>query len=304
MRCSSARISAWRGASKRRQGENAPHSRAAIWAVQRVEPDDEIGDQPIARAVRGVKVKLVAGKAADQRAHAVRRGDVEIRMLQQYLHLRRRRGQGGHRLHCEPLVQHQRVVAPPCVERRKREPAFRAIDAAQHAEGGEHVGHVARRLELAQRKPCALGRHAGGEVAEAGVAQRPAAHGSAVDVVGAMIGQPLIGGPQRILQRHPDRRAGGLPRRMDRLGIDDLHLVGEEGLARQHHRGRGEGVIRPGLGKRGGDRLDERRRHGGSAAAPPFCRHVEQQPRRVLLPGIPPHEGILVMCRQHAQLIE
>ena len=45
---------------------------------------------------------------------------------------------------------------------------------------------------------------------------------------------------------------------MDRVGIDDLHLVADEGLGRQQHRLGDEGMIERRVAERVADRLDHR----------------------------------------------
>ena len=139
---SSARISAWRVASYRRQFSKAPAMRARDLRVDRIERADRLADQRIARAVAGVEAQMVARKRADQRAHAVGILDVESRMLHQRAHAIDRVGQRRCRLQAHPFVEHQRIAAEAVVEMGERGVALWRIHARQRREARDHVGHV------------------------------------------------------------------------------------------------------------------------------------------------------------------
>ena len=233
--------------------------------------------------------RIAGGEAADQRAHPVRVAQVEVGMVATGHAPPPACRQLRHRLDGEPLVQHQVVVVPGArgSGQRRRRARGQSI-AAQHRQRRQHVGHVlpASNCALASVAPPAV--VAGGEIGQAGIAQRPPADRGAIDPVGPGVGQSLIGRPQASRSARADRCARRLAHRVDRVGIGHRHLVGEERLARQRQRLGGEGRVGVAPRQRRRHRLDQRRRRppafrrGASAAI-----MLEQQLRRRIAGRIP-----------------
>ena len=90
----------------------------------------------------------------------------------------------------------------------------------------------------------AFGLVSGGQEIERGIAQSPPSGGDRAGRIGAIIGKPVVGGEQRILEVLPNRLAQRLAGEMDRIGIDIFaDFPRDIGFARQSERLRGESRI-------------------------------------------------------------
>jgi hypothetical protein len=92
---------------------------------------------------------------------------------------------------------------------------------------------------------------------------------------------------------------------VDRLDIDDGHLVGERRLARQAQRLGGEGRIARRVGERVPHRRDEIGSSGGKGLTRAPQRHpLEQHRDRGALPGVPARDRVGVVDREELQPVE
>ena len=135
-------------------------------------------------------------------------------------------------------------------------------------------------------------RIAGGEIAEAHIAQGSLADRRAVGSVRAIVGQLAIRLAECGGDRSGDRAARILAHRMDRLDIDDFHLVGEARLARQDQRLGGESTVARGLARAcAAPRRSGRRRAAAGSGRGAIARRVRAaplSPRAARRPTAPP----------------
>ena len=256
-------------------------------AVHRIERDDRVGQEPVAAARRVVEPHRIAGgEAADQRAHPVGVAQVVIRMPRPA-----RAPRPACRARCEVAWIANHLSSTSASSRQRAWNAASAASRSAQSMPASTASAASTSVMLRPASNCALASRtpsapSGREIGQAGVAQRAPADRRAVDAVGPGVGQPVVGGAQRVAQRRADRRAHALAHRVDRVDIDHRHLVGEEGLARQRQRLGGEGRV--GVGPRQGrrHRLDQCRRPPAA-----FRRVATRRPRssssagRVLLAG-------------------
>ena len=150
-RSSSARISAWRASSKRRQRPSAPSIRAATWGLRPVELQHLVGQQPVAGTVAAVEAQQVRHREhAQHRPHPVRVGPGEGRVRQQALDPLDRGLVLDHRLQREPLVDDQRLVLPALDRSRPAPPRGRACRSPRAARSAARLS-----VMLSARAYCA-----------------------------------------------------------------------------------------------------------------------------------------------------
>ncbi len=169
------------------------------------------------------------------------------------------------------------------------------------AEGGEHVRHVLARVELRPRELGARVVRRCGQVGQADVAERAPADRRAVDAVRPIVAERVVAGAQGGRELPADGDARRMPHGVDRFGVRDRHLVGEEGLARQDQRLGGEMRVGFAARERGFRHLDQGRIGLRLLAEPEAGGRVEQHGGCVLLAGLPAHERVRVVRRQQAK---
>ena len=136
--------------------EGACHARGDL-RIEGVDRGHLLGEEGVAAAVGGVKAHVVAAEAADQRVDLVRIVDFERRVREQFPHFGQRAGQARARLHCQPLVHHQRFVLPFRIEGIQRLRALGAVAIGERGQRRHGVGHVVGAFELPERERARFG---------------------------------------------------------------------------------------------------------------------------------------------------
>ena len=120
MPASAVRWSARRGSANRRHWLNAPASDAASCGLRRSNDEHLFGDERVSGAVRAMeRVPIAARERRHQRPHAIGIAGVELRMREQCADAGERVWAQRRCLEREPLVEHQRLVAPLGLEARE-----------------------------------------------------------------------------------------------------------------------------------------------------------------------------------------
>ncbi len=157
----------------------------------------------------------------------------------------------------EPFVEHQRVAFVARVESRQRLRALRRLAVGKHAQSALPVGHIVRRLELPQRYAGRILGPRSHQIAQSHRTQPPRAFRSRGIFEAVSRGRRISGAPQG-LELTPQLRAQRLARRVDRLGVDDQHLIAEKRLGRQQHGLGDEGRVERSVAQRVAHSLDHR----------------------------------------------
>ena len=152
--------SARRGSAKRFHRLNAPATVDASCGLVRSSARTCSARERVARAVLRVEARQVAtGERADQRAHAVGIARIEARVREQRAHARERAGRARCRLQREPLVEHQRLVAPSSL-RSANSDRSRAGEPLSFSAASAAIASVmlSARVELRERQRSARAR--------------------------------------------------------------------------------------------------------------------------------------------------
>ena len=257
----------------------------------------------VAAAGRFVEAHLIAGgEAGDQRSHAVRIPQIEVRVLRERTHSVRRIGQRRHRLDGEPLVQHQIIAMPARMESVECRAPFGAVDCRQHRQSREHVGHVLPCIELRLCPRNTVGITVRRKVHKACIAQCSPANRGPVNAVRPRIGQSLIRCTQCSTQCAADCRTRSVTHGMDSIDIRHSHLVSEERLTRQCQRLGRERRISIGIAQRGSQGIDQSLFERRRLAPSPVRGHPQQQMRGILLAELPAHKWIGIVRGEVLQL--
>ena len=150
IRCSSCFISVWRAGSTRRHWPSGGTRRAATWLFVGSSAMMVSARKPIAAAGGIVEAHLIAGgEAGDQRAHAVRVAQIEVRDASParapHPACRAAATSPGWRTTCR-APGHRHASAAWKLSSAAR--ALRTVDRRQHRESRQHVGHVLPGVEL------------------------------------------------------------------------------------------------------------------------------------------------------------
>ena len=194
-------------------------------------------------------IGIGAREHPDQAAQAVGIARIEGRMDGQAEHPSQRPLGRIARLHGEPFVDHQGLVAPFFVECRQSRLEILAAQLHQGVKPAHGVGHIGGGLKVAKR-PLAVERVGiGGQQIEGGVAQGAAAGGGGGRRKLAGLLQAAMQASQGVAQMQGHAPAEGLARRVQRGRIGRGHGQGQIGLRRKAEQKRLERRLRRLIGQ-------------------------------------------------------